>query len=143
VSTRRPAPRRSVFAQGEVEALEYKWILSERAGHDVGDWGIRLWVREHWHGFLRDRWLEHLRGRTFWIELDHDDFGLLEREFENSALIDEIVWRLKTGWENLDVICWALDEGLPMDEVVNILEMLDINSRRIECQFAQSLSHAG
>ena len=139
----RSAPRRSVFAQGEVEALEFKWILSEKAGHDVGDWGIRLWVREHWHGFLRDRWLEHLQGRTFWIELDHDDFGLLGREFPNANLIDEIVWRLKAGWENLDVLCWALEDDQEMAEVVEILEMLDINSRRIECQFALSLSQAG
>lgn len=142
-SKRRSAPRRSVFAQGEIEALEFKWILSERAGHDVGDWGIRQWVRDHWRGFLRDRWLEHLQGRAFWIELDHDDFGLLEREFENSALIEQIVWRLKAGWENLEVLCWALDEELAMIEVVDILEMLDINSRRIECQFAHSLMQAG
>ncbi len=57
-------------------------------------------------------------------------------------MIDEIVWRLKEGWENLDVLCWALDERMCMDEVVDILEMLDINSRRIECQFAKRLSHS-
>lgn len=137
------APRRSVFTQGEIEALEFKWILSEQAGYDVGDWGIRQWVREHWHGFLRHRWLEHLQGRTFWIELDHDDFGLLMREFENSALIERIVSRLKAGWENLDVVCWAIDESLELREVIDILEMLNINSRRLECRFAMSLMQAG
>ena len=143
VSRTRPLHRQSVFTQGEIEALEFKWILSERAGHDVGEWGIRQWVREHWHGFLRDRWLEHLQGQTFWIELDHDDFGLLDREFPNSVLIDRIVRRLKASWENLDVLCWALDNSIHMQDVVEILEMLDINSRRLECRFAKSLMQAG
>jgi hypothetical protein len=52
---------------------------------------------QHWNGFLRERWLEHLQGRTFWIELDHDDFGLLQRTFQDSALLDEILERLKDG----------------------------------------------
>jgi len=103
----RAAPRQSVFVVGEVEALQFKWIESEKAGRDLGEWAIRRWVREHWHGFLRHRWLEHLQGRTFWIELDHDDFGLLQREFQDSNLIDEILWRLKAGWENLDIIWWG------------------------------------
>jgi len=143
VATMRLAPRYSVFTEGEVEALQFKWIESEKAGHDLGEWAIRCWVRDHWHGFLRHRWLEHLQGRTFWIELDHDDFGLLLSEFQDSELLDDILWRLKAGWENLDVLCWALDERLDLREVVGMLEMLDINSRRIECQFAFRLSHAG
>ncbi|MDB5352966.1 MAG: hypothetical protein JWN86_4213 [Planctomycetota bacterium] len=141
-STTRKAPRYSVFTEGEVEALQFKWIESEKAGRDLGEWAIRCWVREHWHGFLRHRWLEHLQGRTFWIELDHDDFGLLLHAFRDSELLDEVLWRLKCGWENLEVLCWALDERLDMDEVIDLLEMLDINSRRIECQFAFRLSHA-
>src|SRR5206468_2007280 len=75
--TARSAPRRSVFVQGEAEAQAFKWILSQQYGYDVGDSAIYRWVREHWHGFLRQRWLEHLQGETFWIELDHDDSGLL------------------------------------------------------------------
>jgi hypothetical protein len=120
---------------GEEEAQRHKWIESEKAGRDLGEWAIRCWVREHWNGFLRDRWLEHLQGRTFWIELDHDDFGLLQSEFRDSALIDDILGMLKQGHENLTVLEWALDNHVPMDEVLEILETLDINSRRIECQF--------
>lgn len=142
-STLRSAPRRSVYAQWEAEALAYKWILSERYGYDVGETAIHRWVREHWHGFLRQRWLEHLQGYTFWIELDHDDFGLLLREFQDSPLINEILWRLRNGWENLDVLNWAIDERLDTDEVVEMLEMLNINGRRLECQFANRLAQAG
>jgi hypothetical protein len=135
--------RMSVHDQGEQEAKRYKWIESEKAGRDLGEWAIRCWVREHWNGFLRERWLEHLQGRTFWIELDHDDFGLLEREFQDSILIEEVLARLKTGQENLNVLIWALENRVPMKEVMEILEALDINSRRIEFLLDSRLTHAG
>ena len=47
---------------------------------------------------------------------------------------------IKAGLENLDVLCWAIDSGLPIDEVLEILEALDINSRRIECQLEERLT---
>jgi len=139
----RPSVRLSVRDRGSEEARRYKWIESEKAGRDLGDSAIRRWVHEHWNGFLRARWLEHLQGRTFWIELDHNDFGLLEREFQDSRLIEEILSLLKAGKENLNVLTWAIDNRLPMDEVLVILEALDINSRRIEFLLDSRLSQAG
>jgi hypothetical protein len=133
----------SVRDQGEQEAKRHKWIESEKAGRDLGEWAIRCWVREHWNGFLRARWLEHLQGRTYWIELDHNDFGLLQREFRDCPLINEIVARLKAGQENLNVLVWAIEAGLPRTEVLEILEAFDINSRRIEFQLDSRLAHAG
>jgi hypothetical protein len=138
----RTNPRMSVHDRGAVEAQRHKWIESEKAGRDLGEWAIRCWVRQHWNGFLRDKWLEHLEGRTFWIELDHDDFGLLQRSFQNSSLIGEILRRLKSGQENLDILNWAIDKQIPMTEVFEILETLDINSRRIECLLETRLSQA-
>jgi len=132
----------SVYDRGVIEAQRHKWIESEKAGRDLGEWAIRCWVREHWNGFLRERWLEHLLGRTFWIELDHDDFGLLQRAFKDSLFIDEILARLKGGDENLGVLNWAIDNDLPMNEVLEILETLDINSRRIEFRLDRRLSQA-
>lgn len=137
-----PAHRLSVHAEGHVEAQRHKWIESEKAGRDLGEAAIRAWVQCHWNGFLRARWIEHLEGRTFWIELDHDDFGLLQREFQGSLIFDEILWHLKCGWENLDVILWARRRMLPMDEVLAILEQLDINSRRIEFALENRLSQS-
>ena len=139
----RPLPRMSVHDRGALEAQRHKWIESEKAGHDLGDWAIKGWVRQHWNGFLREKWLEHLEGRTFWIELDHNDFGLLQRSYQNFDLIREIVWRLKDGQENLDILNWAIDDCLDMEQVLSILEMLDINSRRIECLFESRLLQAG
>ena len=133
--------RLSVHDRGFVEAQRHKWIESEKAGRDLGEWAIRGWVRQHWNGFLREKWLEHLEGRTFWIELDHDDFGLLNRSFENSTLISAIVEQLKVGQENLDILNWAIDEHQNMEEVFGILETLDMNSRRIECLLETRLAH--
>jgi hypothetical protein len=127
----------SVYADGEQEALRFKWIESERAGHDLGEAAIRRWVQCHWWGFLRARWLEHLQGKRFWVELDRGDFGLLQRRFqEHGVLLDRILDRLKEGKENLDIICWAHEWGIAVETVLEILEALDINSRRLAARFA-------
>ena len=128
----------SVHKIGEQEAQRYKWIESEKAGRDLGEPAIRSWIRQHWIGFLRHRWIEHLEGKTFWIELDQGDFGLLKRAFKDSPLIDVILAKLKHGEENLHIINWALDMKHPMEEVHEILLALDVNSRRIECLFIQN-----
>ncbi|HMF18402.1 MAG TPA: hypothetical protein VKE98_14425 [Gemmataceae bacterium] len=126
----------SVYTESEKEAQQYKWIESEKAGCDLGEAAIRRWVQNHWWGYLRARWLEHLHGKRFWVELDRGDFGLLQRRFnDNSLLLDRILDRLKTGQENLDVILWALDWSIPMGPVLEILEALDINSRRLAHRF--------
>jgi hypothetical protein len=52
----------SVYVEGEQEALRYKWIESEKAGRDLGEAAIRRWVQDHWWGYLRARWVEHLQG---------------------------------------------------------------------------------
>ena len=131
-----PDQRLSVYADCEVEAQRFKWIESEKAGHDLGEAALRRWVQCHWWGYLRARWLEHLQGKRFWVELDRGDFGLLQRKFhDNTLLLDRILDRLKSGQENLDVICWAHTWGIPVEPVIEILEALDINSRRLAHRF--------
>jgi hypothetical protein len=126
----------SVYVESEQEALRYKWIESEKAGRDLGEAAIRRWVKVHWWGYLRARWVEHLQGKRFWVELDRGDFGLLEREFhDNTLLLDRILDRLKLGQENLDIILWAQVWGIPISPVLRILEALDINSRRLAHRF--------
>ena len=87
--------RMSLQQCAEEEALQFKWIESQKAGHDLGETAIRTWIGRHWRGFLRHRWLEHLQGKTFWIELDHRDFGLLRTAFQSSPLIDPIIDHLQ------------------------------------------------
>jgi hypothetical protein len=130
-----PEANRILNEYGEEEARRFKWIESEKAGRDLGEMAIRTWIRTHWNGFLRQRWLEHLQGKMFWIELDQGDFGLLRTTFQSSPWIDPILDHFKHGRENLDILLWARKNRLPMGEVIEILETLDVNSRRIECRF--------
>ena len=137
VATKVPAMEMSsVYVDCEREAQRFKWIESEKVGYDLGEDAIRKWVKQHWWGYLRARWLEHLQGTKFWLELDRGDFGLLQRRFQDkSLLLDRILDRLKSGQENLDVILWAQDWGIDFESVCEILEGFDINSRRLEHQF--------
>jgi hypothetical protein len=114
----------------------HKWIESQRAGYDKGHDCVLEWIGMHWTGYLRAKWLEHLQGNAFWIELDRGDFGILQHRFQDQALLlDRIVDRLKVGQENLHIIVWARDWHIPKEPVLNILEALDVNSARLVCKF--------
>jgi hypothetical protein len=134
--------RDSLHHRGFEEALRHKWIVSEVAGRDLGEEAIHQWIRDHWHGFCRHRWLQHLEGTRYWIELDPDDFALLRREFLDSDLIKPIVNLLRDGKENLSIIAWAIDQSHDLEEVHHILAALDINSWRLEVQFGSRRSQA-
>jgi hypothetical protein len=121
------------------EAHRFKWIESQKAGCDLGEQAIRSWVQQHWSGYLRARWIEHLEGVTFWTELGKSDFGLLKRTFEQdqqAVLFDRIIDRLKAGQENLHIILWAIDWRIDMDLVIRILEEIDINGKRLAHKFS-------
>src|ERR1700683_5355923 len=112
----------SVFVESEREAERFKWIESEKVGYDLGEAAIRKWVKQHWWGYLRARWLEHLQGTKFWLELDRGHFGLRQERFQKqSPLLDRILDRLKSGQENLDIILWAQDWGISFEPVCEIL----------------------
>jgi len=139
-----PEVQMSLQRCGREEAQRFKWIQSEMVGRDLGDLAIRQWVLQHWNGFLRQHWIEHLQGKTYWIELKDCDFGLLQTKFRNSRLINPILDRLKVLKENLDIILWAQDAYTKeeMEEVLRILETLDVNSCRIQFEFNPS-GHLG
>jgi hypothetical protein len=128
--------RQSVYTESQFEIDRHKWIASQQAGRDLGEEAVREWVRKHWWGYLRAKWMEHLQGVCYWMELDQGDFGLLQREFPvDRELLDTILSKLKAGEENLCVIRWAIDKHVPLDPVIQILTALDVNSRRLEHQF--------
>lgn len=133
--------RKSLFSDCIEEENRHKWIESEKAGYDLGEGAIRRWVAEHWTTYLRAKWVEHLQGKCFWIELDRGDFGLLQREFKDCpSLLDLILDKLKSGQENLHLLVYAIwvcndPVNIPVGRMIEILESLDINSRRIAHRF--------
>jgi hypothetical protein len=119
----------SVLRDSKTEAEKFKWYRSEEAGRDLGEPAIYDWVHRHWNGYLRQKWLEHIQGKMFWIELGRCEFGVLKRQFHNhQELLNQIVEKLKVGQENLDVIRWALSEKIPLEPVQEILTAVDVNS---------------
>lgn len=82
--------------------------------------------------WLRARLIEHWQGERYWAELDRGDFGILRRHIHpNRMLVADVVALLMSGGENLTVIVWALETGQPLDDVVEILTVLDVNARRV------------
>ena len=124
---------KSIFEEASREAFRHKWIESEKAGYDIGDVAIEDWHRRFWHKFVRERWIEHIRGKVFWRELDNDDFGILNKEFEDCREQSEaIVAMLEGGGENLDIVQWAVESGQDMSAILHILGRLDLNAHRLE-----------
>lgn len=127
----------SLYADCNQQLADFKWIESQKAGFDIGqEYAIHCWVKAHWSGYLRSKLLEHLMGYKYWSELDKGDFGLLKTCFQDqSLLLDRIIDRLKVGQENLHILLWAQDWHICSERVINILEALDINSRRLSPRF--------
>ena len=128
--------RLSIWAESRAEIDRHKWIESLHAGYDKGENAVRDWIGVHWQGYLRAKWLEHLQGTAFWIELDRSNYGKLRTDFrDRDLLLDRIIDRFKAGQENLHIILWAHDWHIPMGDVLDILEALDVNSTRLVYHF--------
>jgi hypothetical protein len=128
-----------LFRAAQLEVDRHKWYASEKAGRDLGQAAVQNWKCNHWWRWCRDRLVEHLSGMKYWSELDQKDYGLINRDFhENKDLAHSIVERIKMGGkdgENLGIILWAQKSGQNMKDTLAILNLLDINSRRIACYF--------
>jgi hypothetical protein len=130
--------RRSVHLACRIEEARHRWIESEKAKRDLGESAVRQWVRKHWHSFLRARWIEHLEGKVFWVELDRGDFGLLHSDIvKRFDLFQPVVEKLKAGFENLCFVRWSKEMGYDYEQVHQILVLLDINSRRLLHRFEE------
>jgi len=125
----RPVELRSLREDSWQEACRERWYRSEEAGTDVGESAVRQWVRQHLPGFLRARWIEHLLGERFWVELDRADFGRLATvPAGQKPLLDEVLERVRRGDENLDILRWARREKTPGEHKVIVEWMQLIHS---------------
>jgi hypothetical protein len=123
----------SLYEQAHAEALRHKWIESQKHGRDLGEWAIRDWYRRYWRTYCRFCRVEHIEGNRRWREFGNDDFGhLYSLIVAGDLLVDRILDRIYTGWENLDIINWAMTWALPMDRVVDILIQIDVNRARLD-----------
>lgn len=127
-------PLQSLYEAAWREVLIHKWIESERHGHDLGDSAIHHWWREHWPRYCRRRRVEHILGMHRWSEFDdHDAFGCIySLILRGDLLADRILDRVDAGYENLDLVNWALEWGLPIDRVIDVLEQIDVNRARLD-----------
>jgi hypothetical protein len=123
----------SLYEAARAEAERYKWIESQKHGRDLGESALREWVRRYWVIYCRFRRLEHLQGCQQWAEFEAHRFGSLYPLITSEdPLLDRILDRVQAGQENLDIILWAREYGLPMERVIGLLEQLDINRARLE-----------
>lgn len=133
----------SLYNEARAEAARERWIRSQEAGFDMGVQVTQSWVDKHWHGFLRERWVEHLKGRRFWVELPREEFGLIHhRPFVDARhLCDDIIERVRCGAENLDMVCWARTKSAGEQVwIYEILRLININAHRLRCKLEEELS---
>ena len=123
----------SLYAEAYRHAERHKWIESEKRGYDVGEGAIREWYGVHWARFCRECRLEHIAGRRYWGEFGPETFGCLyELIVAGDLLADRLLDRVDEGWENLTILLWAREWGLPMTRVVPMLEKIDVNRARMD-----------
>ncbi len=132
VSAADTVSRASLYEEAWREVQVHKWIESERRGHDLGDHAIRDWWQRHWPHYCRRKRIEHIAGRKAWREFDEEAFGCLYiLILAGDLLVDRILDHLDGGSENLCVINWAIEYGLPTARVLDILEQIDVNRARL------------
>jgi len=123
----------SLYEDALREAERHKWIESQKHGRDLGETAIREWFRVYWVLYCRSKRLEHVQGKRRWREFEQTAFGqLYSLIVAGDLLLDRILDRLDAGYENLDILLWALEWGLPIERIVSILEQIDVNRARIE-----------
>ncbi|MFN0056697.1 MAG: hypothetical protein ACKV0T_31525 [Planctomycetales bacterium] len=122
----------SIYFEGRREADRHKWIESQKSGHDLGVWAVNDWYSRYWPIFCRLKCLEHLAGIRSWAEFEPEAFGLVGRHLRDEDLLLEMILdRAMTGLENLSILLWAQDWGLPMKRVLYILEQLNLNQAQM------------
>ena len=119
----------SLYEVAVREADRHKWLVSERHGCDCGHSAWSEWWDKHWPHFCRHRRIEHVCGKNQWREFEDDAFGrFYDQVVAGDLLMDRILDRVAYGWENLHFMWWVQDWELPTERVIEILEVVNINT---------------
>jgi len=133
VSTDQILEKVSVHAVSIEEAHRHKWIESEKRGHDLGEEAIRDWYCRYWLEYCRAKRIEHVIGRHSCREFEDGPSALVLNLLQSGDLLMQLILdRISQGWENLDVIVWGTQWGLPMEQIHEILLELNINCARLD-----------
>ena len=130
--------KHSIMYHAAADYAARKYLDWERLSYDVEQTASEHWRRRFWRLWFRVRWVEHVLGQNFWIEMGPENFGILRHgRPHDPVLVSRVADRLIAGWENLGLILWASDWGIDLDEVIEILKKININhivvnGRRIE-----------
>ncbi len=123
----------SLYEEATQEAERHKWIESQKHGFDLGDHAIHEWYRVHWARYCRHKRMEHVRGHQLWREFETEKFGrLYSLLVQGDLLVDRVLDRVYEGYENLEILNWAIQWGLEMNRVIEILSLVDVNRARLE-----------
>jgi len=122
----------SVVYHAAADYAAQKHLDWERLRYDVHETASEHWRKRYWRLWFRARWVEHLLGQKYWVEMGEDNFALLTRSGgHHPVLLDRIADRLIIGGENLNVIPWAHVWGLDVAEVILVLTAININHVRV------------
>jgi len=122
-----------IYDSGLIQALEHKWLASQRYGEDLGLLLVRDWCQRHWRTFQRFRRIEHLFGERRYLQFAEEDFGLWSgRVREEGSLFDIILGARRSVMKKLEFVNWARLQRLPQDESYALFTTLDPNCVRLD-----------
>jgi hypothetical protein len=118
----------SIMYHAAADHAAEKHLDWERLSYDVEETYSEHWRRRFWRLWFRCRWVEHIRGDKYWIEMGEENFAALRKgRTINPLLVERVADRLIVGWENLGIILWATDWGLDIDDVIDVLKKINVN----------------
>lgn len=132
-------PKSELFMLALRYARDHKHEQQLKHRCDLGDRPILEWFHNNWRCWFRERWIEHLTGKKNWAEFGSADFNLVSQKnfVPNVELVARIIGNLNkhrdNASENLGIILTAVKTGQDMGDVMAILQRLDINGKRPDC----------
>ena len=123
----------SIIADLMEELARHKWNEGCRLGYDLGDRAIDLWEKQHWYGYVRERWIQHITGTNFWEEFNPQEYDIIHREHMGpDEVVEFVIEKLRWGWEQLDFCHRQYEKNVQPEYVHIVLSRLNINDHRYE-----------